>query len=157
MFIEMEVTDYPDYLIFRNGSILGKKKRRFLKPSPNVVEGYMKVNLSKNGKARTFHIHRLLALHFIPNPNDLSTVDHVDRNKLNNNLSNLRWVTKTKNAHNRKIPKTNTSGYQYITPRKPAGFLFQICRYGKKRSKSFHSLQEAIEYKEKYFKDNPDF
>ena len=59
--------------------------------------GYVKIKL--NG--RTYRLHRILAKHFIPNPDDLPQVDHIDRNSLNNSLENLRWISASNNGRNR--------------------------------------------------------
>ena len=59
--------------------------------------GYMRVRL--NGRKYSFH--RILAKHFVPNPNNLPQVDHVDRNPLNNSIENLRWVSGSENSRNR--------------------------------------------------------
>ena len=56
-------------------------------------KGYKCVSLHKNGKIKTFTIHRLVALYFIPNPNNYSDVNHKDENKKNNKVENLEWVT----------------------------------------------------------------
>ncbi len=65
--------------------------------------GYTGVLLSKKGKQRkTTTLHRLLALHFIPNPLSLAEVNHKDTNKKNNRLSNLEWVTKAENIRHAK-------------------------------------------------------
>lgn len=53
--------------------------------------GYMKVGLSKASNVKMYHIHRLVAEVFIPNPNDLPEVNHKDENKLNNCVDNLEW------------------------------------------------------------------
>ena len=59
--------------------------------------GYYQVCLNK----RTYPYHRILAKHFIPNPNGLPEVDHRNRDKANNSLDNLRWVNRRKNLKNR--------------------------------------------------------
>lgn len=57
---------------------------------------YQTVFLS-NGKVKQHYVHRLVATAFIPNPLNKEQVNHKDGNKLNNNLSNLEWVTKSEN------------------------------------------------------------
>ena len=64
-------------------------------------DGYLFVNLIKEGKRKKTYIHRCLALQYIHNPDTLAQIDHIDRNKLNNNLDNLRWVSQTDNRRNR--------------------------------------------------------
>lgn len=78
-----------------------KYKGRIKSPSLNT-KGYPKVLLSKNGVDNTHKIHRLVAQAFIPNPNRLPQVDHIDGIKTNNHVSNLEWVTNQEN-HNRKM------------------------------------------------------
>jgi hypothetical protein len=58
-------------------------------------KGYLRVNLNN----KTYFIHRLVAKYFIPNPNNKSQINHIDGNKLNNNVNNLEWVS---NLENRK-------------------------------------------------------
>lgn len=57
------------------------------------THGYLQVQLFKDGVGKRFKVHRLLASAFIPNPENKPTVDHIDRNRRNNNLENLRWAT----------------------------------------------------------------
>jgi hypothetical protein len=64
-------------------------------------DGYLVTSLSKEGNVYKTSIHRLIALQYIDNPNNLSHVDHIDRNRLNNSLDNLRWVTHQENMLNR--------------------------------------------------------
>ena len=59
--------------------------------------GYYQVCLNK----RTYPYHRILAKHFIPNPNGLPEVDHFNKNKTDNKISNLRWVDRSENLRNR--------------------------------------------------------
>jgi len=60
--------------------------------------GYQKVELSADGKIKTMAIHRLVALAFIPNPDDLPIVHHKDEVKTNNRVENLEWVTSETNV-----------------------------------------------------------
>lgn len=66
------------------------KKEKILKSSINN-KGYLQVCLTKNNKKHTKKIHRLVAESFIPNPNNLSQINHKDKNKQNNNITNLEW------------------------------------------------------------------
>lgn len=59
--------------------------------------GYMTVNLCKHNKYKSFDIHRLVALAFIPNPDNLPQVNHKDENKHNNCVDNLEWCTNQEN------------------------------------------------------------
>ena len=78
-------------------------------------DGYRMVYINYgSGKRKNMNVHRLVATAFIPNPNNLPQVDHIDRNPKNNHVSNLRWVTQLENLHNRKlrgIPKSNSRDY----------------------------------------------
>ena len=69
-------------------------------------DGYFRVNLSKEGKTKKHYIHRLLAIQFIPNTYNKPVIDHIDRNRGNNLLQNLRWATMKENSNN---SKTNVS------------------------------------------------
>lgn len=62
-------------------------------------DGYPMVTLSDNKKRKTFLVHRLVACAFVPNPNQLNEVNHIDENKSNNHSSNLEWVTRMQNIH----------------------------------------------------------
>lgn len=70
-----------------------------LKPTKNS-DGYLRVTLYNEHGRTSKTIHRILGEEFIPNPENLAEVDHIDRNKLNNDLLNLRWVTQEDNKRN---------------------------------------------------------
>lgn len=77
------------------------KKHPYRILSPLVSKrGYYVVGLSKNGKTKTHTLHRLIAKAFIPNPENKLYIDHIDTNRLNNDLSNLHWVTSKENSNN---------------------------------------------------------
>ena len=83
------------YEIYQSGKVRGKLGT-FLKLYPNK-NGYMQVNIYNDSKSKTLLIHRLVASAFIPNPSKLPEVNHKDGNKLNNNVSNLEWCTRSQN------------------------------------------------------------
>lgn len=62
------------------------------------TQGYLEVNLFRDNKCRCFLVHRLLAEHFIPNPENKPQINHIDGNKSNCSLENLEWVTMEENA-----------------------------------------------------------
>lgn len=62
--------------------------------------GYEEVSISIDGKPYTKLVHRLIAITFIDNPENKPEVDHIDSNKLNNRVDNLRWVTREENLQN---------------------------------------------------------
>ena len=75
---------------------LGVKGR--VKKRSKMSNGYEKYYLYKNGKETQMSVHRLLAKHFIPNPENKPCVNHIDGNPMNNSLENLEWVTYKENA-----------------------------------------------------------
>lgn len=93
------------YCINREGLVLNNRTGKFLKPFTNQ-KNYLLVDLRIDGERRTKKLHRLLAIAFIPNPNNLPVIDHLDRNRQNNSLDNLRWATIQDNNNNRTLKGT---------------------------------------------------
>lgn len=60
-------------------------------------DGYLRVNLRKEGTERGFYVHRLVAEAFIPNPSGLPEVNHIDSDRSNNRAENLEWVSPSGN------------------------------------------------------------
>lgn len=73
---------------------------------------YYRVSLSKDYERKLIYVHRLVAMAFIPNPNNYPFIDHIDRNGLNNSVSNLRWCTQEMNMRNENTKKIHVSALQ---------------------------------------------
>ena len=86
------------YSVERTRSLGRKRGGRILKPGYDK-DGYLRVNLCKNGKQKTRFIHRLVAGAFVPNPNGYSEINHRDENKVNNYANNLEWCTREHNMN----------------------------------------------------------
>ena len=86
------------------GKIWSHKSQRFL--SPYMSQGYLKVDLSKDGKRYKRKVSRLVAMTYIPNPENKPEVDHIKSEEvLNNCVNNLRWATSAENKKNSNVGK----------------------------------------------------
>lgn len=86
------------YGITSCGRVWSYRAKRFLKPFDNG-KGYLRVSLRKDGKRKDFLVHRLVAETYLPNPDNLSQVNHKDEDKSNNALPNLEWCTAVYNIN----------------------------------------------------------
>lgn len=84
-----------NYEISNTGIIKNIKRNTILKPT--LRKEYLGVSLCKNNTKKTFNIHRLVAIHFIDNPNNLPQINHIDGDKFNNNDWNLEWCNASYN------------------------------------------------------------
>lgn len=89
------IDEFPSYMVSNLGRVKsldynGTKKEKILKPIKQK-KGYLKIGLYKNKKYYSRQIHRLVAITFIPNPNNEPQVNHIDGNKENNTVYNLEW------------------------------------------------------------------
>lgn len=103
--MQKEILGYENYTVDENGIIFNKKRNRQVKPFLNAY-GYPAIYLSSNGKRKYFLIHRLVAMAFIPNPNNYKEINHKDENPNNPNVNNLEWCTrKYNNNYGRRTDK----------------------------------------------------
>ena len=141
----MEIQNYSNYLIYDDGRVENKKYKRFLKPHLNKQTGYYRVGLCKDDNRKYFLIHRLVALHYIALVDGKDFVDHIDRNRTNNDISNLRWVNNSENNINTLVRKTNKCGHKNIGLLKCNTYNVRIRRnYKVVYNKTFKTLDEAI-------------
>jgi hypothetical protein len=95
MEIWKDIKDYEGiYEISAQGHVRRKSSGLIHKKRLNK-DGYVKATLTKNGKAKDFRVHRLVAEAFIPNPEDKPTVNHKDGIKTANFIDNLEWATRS--------------------------------------------------------------
>lgn len=87
------------YMVSDRGRVVSMKQRywRILKPGTDK-DGYFRVDISHKGKVKHYHIHKLVALCFINNPNKKPCINHKDGNKKNNKVENLEWCTISENT-----------------------------------------------------------
>lgn len=90
------IREHCDYSISDFGRVKSNKKNLLMRLTLN--NGYYAISFHLgNHKYKTYRIHRLVASYFIPNPNNLPQVNHIDGNRLNNNVSNLEWCDASHN------------------------------------------------------------
>ncbi len=136
------IRDFPTnekYQISENGEIYCKTTGNERKQTIRKKK-YKRISIKCGKNRRTYDVHRLLAILFIPNINNYKIVDHIDRNTLNNNLCNLRWVNESMNRTNVNIPKTNTSGLKNISTDIKGNHIYykvKVIKNGKNYSKCF--------------------
>ena len=144
----ISIVGHPNYAVNILGEVKNVLSGRILKPQLNP-NGYLHVTLSTNNKRTYPLVHRLLAIHFIPNPENKKCVDHINRIRSDNRIENLRWATNAENNQNTSIHKDNKLKEQYIC-QNGKYFMFHKTINSATHRKYFKILNEAIEYRDNY-------
>ena len=140
--------EWRDCLGFRNSyqvSNLGRVRNKVKVLSANYCGAYLAVSMDNSRR----YIHKVVAAAFLPNPDGLPEIDHINRIKEDNRVENLRWVSKSGNAVNREQREAQ-SGYNNIQRTKEGTWRVNIRRKDFEFRKTFKTLQEAIQARNKY-------
>lgn len=155
-----------DYEVSNRGNVrrIGKKQITACKSTEKVgnenIIRKMTVRLWKDNTEYKRAVHRLVAIAFIPNPDNKPIIDHIDNNPMNNNYTNLRWATLSENNCNIKCRKTNKLGYKGVYYDKRRDKYYSEIRFNNMRyGLGYHNTpEEAFEaYKKKAEELHGDF
>lgn len=107
-----EISGFPEYEVHPTEGIRRKGSQRTLKARTWL--GYPKVTLMRDGKKHEKRIHKIVAEHFIPNPDKKPIVNHKDSDRMNHSIDNLEWVDNSGNQlHRWKTQKEGLSKIKY--------------------------------------------
>ena len=136
------------YEISNLGRVKNLKRGSILKNTLSKSRGYYTVGIRKNGNQNTKQIHVLIAQAFIPNPDNKPIVDHIDQDRTNNKIDNLRYVTRSENGMNSDLQSNNKTGCIGVSFHKDnKTWCAQLNKDGKSYSKTFKNKEEAIKYR----------
>ena len=137
------ILDFENYSVSLDGRVINNTTKKCKKPADNHSgNGYLYVDLYKDGKRHRKYVHRLVAEAYIPNPLNLPFVNHIDGNPKNNNYKNLEWCTPKQNVeHAAKTLKVMRQYEAANDKRKKPICGFNIIT--KEKTEIFNSICEA--------------
>jgi len=107
------IEDFDDYEVSNLGAVYSIRTGKILSLSEDR-KGYSVVHLYRNGYRSNKKVHRLVAEAFIPNPDNLPEVDHINGNRKDNRVHKLRWVSSSVNTRNRDACRNAASQYNGV-------------------------------------------
>ena len=136
----VDIPGYDGYKANRLGQIKGK--RGWILSACVNSSGYPQCCIQLDWRQLSVGVHRLVAFAFIPNPDNLAEVDHINKIKTDNRVENLRWLSKADNVRLRDFV-VNAKCYN---PSIHGGFNVGYCINGKRHTKWLKEEQDAINY-----------
>lgn len=112
------------YTITSDGKIYSEYLQGYLKTFSSRG-GYERVKLNYGDRSKKMMVHRLVAMTFIPNPDNKPQVDHIDRNRMNNCIDNLQWVTPCENMQ-LAVQRGSKDSMEYIFTNTKTGEILQF-------------------------------
>ena len=114
--------------------------------------GYLQITFTLNGKRTKYLVHRLVALHFISNPEDKKYVNHKNGDKLDNSVENLEWVTNSENILHARTTGLNPYNLPTLGLKKGKGSIYRGVSYDKTRNKWMSCIRHnKVNYHQKRF------
>lgn len=154
--ISHHIPSYPNYQVTIDGKVKNIKTNRYLKPSLNT-KGYQFITLCNNGKRKQKTIHRLMGDFFLENFYNYPTIDHINRNKLDNRLKNLRWASYKMQNNNQNlttIQHTDNKLKQLHITKDRNTYRVLINNKKIRFSGNFGTLKEAIKTRDQIISDH---
>lgn len=146
MYQEKRIHNFPDYSITSTGQVISyKKEQPIVLKTWQQKSGYENIKLSKGGSTFHFLIHRLVAEHFIPNPDNLPQVNHINKIRNDNRVENLEWCTAKDNLYDSYSTLGPTRNYIECFLQTENGVCLQ----------EFLSIKEACRYAAKTYGCSP--
>ena len=108
------IIDFPNYSISSLGVVINNKTKK-IKAQYQQKIGYLQIKLYKNNIRKNYTHHQLMGLHFIPNPENYSQIDHINGIRNDNRIENLRWVNQSQNQRNKKKLFNCSSQYKGVS------------------------------------------
>lgn len=158
------IKNFETYAINKKGEVLDLRSKKLMKLFPNNTGGgYLQLQLINENGYTSQRVHRLVAETFLPLIDGKNQVDHIDRNVLNNNVDNLRWVDIYEQCENKGVQERSKTQRKYIglenvkTKKNPnPSWRITIknskCNYKKRFEYATHTIDDVVKIRNEVLK-----